>query len=163
MTLAAELELSKAPTVETGMLIRRPPDAVFQAFVDPEVTTRFWFTKSSGRLEPGAQVTWEWEMYGASAPVKVKEFEENRRLVFDWGPEEAPGHVEMKFAAHKDDSTYLRVRESGYKGSGDEVVAHALDSMGGFTMVLCAAKALLEHDVQVSIVGDKAPPEGLEL
>jgi uncharacterized protein YndB with AHSA1/START domain len=163
MTLAADLELTRVPTMETGMLIRRPPDKVFQAFVDPDVTTRFWFTKSSGRLEPGAKVTWEWEMYGASAPVKVKEFEENRRLVFDWGPEEAAATVEMKFAPHKDDSTYVNVKESGYKGTGDEVVARAIDSMGGFTMALCAAKALLEHDVQLTVVGDKAPPEGVEL
>ena len=35
------------------MLIRRPAAEVFAAFVDPAVTTRIWFTKSSGRLEPG--------------------------------------------------------------------------------------------------------------
>jgi len=49
------------------MLIRRPPGDVFQALVDPAITTRFWFTKSSGELVRGATVRWEWEMYGASA------------------------------------------------------------------------------------------------
>ena len=38
--------------VKVGMLIRRPPEDVFEAFADPAITTRFWFTKSSGRLEP---------------------------------------------------------------------------------------------------------------
>src|SRR5205085_1897578 len=81
-TLMAELRLTHAPTVDTGMLIRRPPEAVFTAFVDPDLTTRFWFTKSTGKLAPGASVEWSWEMYGVSARVWVKEFEENRRLVF---------------------------------------------------------------------------------
>jgi catechol 2,3-dioxygenase-like lactoylglutathione lyase family enzyme len=33
------------------MLIRKPAAEVFEAFVDPDVTTHFWFTKGSGRLE----------------------------------------------------------------------------------------------------------------
>jgi len=36
------------------------------------------------------------------------------------------------------------------------------DSTGGFTMVLSALKALLEHDVVLTVVADKAPA-GLEL
>ncbi|HEX7027851.1 MAG TPA: polyketide cyclase, partial [Gammaproteobacteria bacterium] len=60
------------PVVEVQMLIRRPVAEVFEAFVNPDITTRFWFTKSSGRLEPGAQVRWDWEMYGVFATVSVK-------------------------------------------------------------------------------------------
>ena len=38
------------PVVTAAMLIRRPASEVFEAFVDPDITTKFWFTKSSGRL-----------------------------------------------------------------------------------------------------------------
>jgi uncharacterized protein YndB with AHSA1/START domain len=65
-------QLKKSPVAKTGMLIRRPVAEVFAAFIDPEITTTFWFTKSSGRLEPGKQVKWEWEMYGASTQVTVQ-------------------------------------------------------------------------------------------
>jgi len=41
------------------MLIRKPANIVFDAIVDPTVTTRFWFTKSSGRLTQDAKVKWE--------------------------------------------------------------------------------------------------------
>jgi uncharacterized protein YndB with AHSA1/START domain len=44
---------------KTGMLIRRPVAGVFEAFVNPDITTRFWFTKSSGRLEAGKRVQWD--------------------------------------------------------------------------------------------------------
>ena len=56
------MEKSKLPTVETQMLIRNPISIVFQSFIDPAITTKFWFTKSSGQLEVGKTVTWEWEM-----------------------------------------------------------------------------------------------------
>tara|TARA_R110000823_G_scaffold65353_1_gene153377 strand:+ start:1118 stop:1294 length:177 start_codon:yes stop_codon:yes gene_type:complete len=54
-------------TVEAQMMIRKPVEEVFKAFIDPNITTKFWFTKSSGPLKKGKTVTWEWEMYGAVA------------------------------------------------------------------------------------------------
>ena len=56
----------KFQTVEAQMLIGKSVSTVFQAFIDPKITTNFWFTKSSGQLETGKTITWEWEMYGAS-------------------------------------------------------------------------------------------------
>ena len=47
------LQLKQIPIARTGMLIRRPVADVFEAFINPDVTTRFWFTGSSGRLEAG--------------------------------------------------------------------------------------------------------------
>jgi hypothetical protein len=55
-----------APIAKAEMLIRRPVAEVFEAFVDPAVTSRFWFTRSTGRLEVGRRVRWDWEMYGRS-------------------------------------------------------------------------------------------------
>lgn len=66
------LTLSKVPVAKAEMLIRKPVADVFEAFVDPAVTSKFWFTRSSGRLEPGKQVQWDWEIYGFSMQVAVK-------------------------------------------------------------------------------------------
>ncbi len=43
------------------MLIRKPVAEMFEAFVNLAVTSKFWFTKGSARLEAGSQVTWDWE------------------------------------------------------------------------------------------------------
>ena len=158
-----DLRLTRAPTMNAGMLVRRPPERVFQAFVDPAVTTRFWFTRSSGRLAPGARVQWDWEMYGASTTVSVREFEENRLIVADWGPEDSPITFKVRFIPWRGDATYVHFTEDGFTGTADEFVARVIDSTAGFTMVLSALKALLEHDVVLTLVQDKAPPEGLEL
>ncbi|CEJ69228.1 hypothetical protein BN1195_01525 [Chryseobacterium oranimense G311] len=39
--------------VQAQMLIRKPVEDVFEAFINPEITTKFWFTKSTGKLEEG--------------------------------------------------------------------------------------------------------------
>lgn len=146
--------LNHEPVVKAEMLIRKPADQVFEAFVDPAVTTQFWFTKSSGRLEAGQHVTWEWEMYGASDRIYVEELEPNKRIriVSSDGTK-----VEWSFAVRSDDQTYVVITHTGFAGSGDEIVRHAIDSMGGYTMVLCGLKALLEHNVSLNLVADKAP------
>ena len=78
------LQLTQVPVTKTGMLIRRPVADVFEAFVNPEITTKFWFTKGSGRLEAGKQVQWDWEMYSISIPVTTKIIEPNKRIVIEW-------------------------------------------------------------------------------
>jgi len=50
------------------MMIRKPVEEVFQAFTDPSLTTKFWFTRASGPLELGATVTWHWDMYRGLSP-----------------------------------------------------------------------------------------------
>ena len=67
------------PTIATAqMLIRRPVSVVFDAFVDPAITSRFWFSRGSGKLEMGKQVRWDWEMYSVSTTVDVKALERER-------------------------------------------------------------------------------------
>ena len=74
----ANLQLTQVPISKTGMLIRKPVAEVFEAFINPDITTQFWFTKSSGRLQAGQQVQWDWEMYGVSIPVTAKLIEPHR-------------------------------------------------------------------------------------
>lgn len=154
------LQLTQIPTGRAGMLIHRPPDAVFQAFVDPAITTKFWFTKSSGKLTRDADIRWDWEMYGVSTKVSVKEVEDNRRIRFEWNDDQ-PTTVELRFTPWGDGATYVQVTETGLSGDGDAIVSHAIGSTRGFTIVLCALKALLEHDVVLTAVRD-AHPRDLE-
>ena len=78
------MNLEKGPVAKSEMLIRRPVSEVFEAFVNPAVTSRFWFTKGSGRLEAGKEVRWEWEMYNFSVQVRI--VEQNKRIVVEWAP-----------------------------------------------------------------------------
>ncbi len=150
-------QLTQTPITKTAMLIRRPVAEVFDAFVNPAITTKFWFTKSSGPLETGKQVQWDWEMYGVGAPVTAKVIEPNRRIVIEWPGYSGLTTVEWTFAAQQDGTTFVTITESGFTGTGDELVQQVTDSTGGFTLVLAGLKALLEHNIQLNLVGDRFP------
>jgi len=100
-------------------------------------------------------------MYGASADVLVKEFDENSRIAIHWGPPDRSTTLEYRFVPWQE-HTFVQITESGFSGTADQMVAQALDSTGGFALVLAAAKALLEHNVVLTVVLDHMPP-GLQL
>jgi len=41
------------------MLIRRPVEKVFDAFIDPTITSKFWFSRGSSKLDAGKTVRWD--------------------------------------------------------------------------------------------------------
>lgn len=162
MELAVEVvvvkeQITKVPVAETEMLIRRPVAEVFEAFVDPEITTNFWFTRSSGRLEVGREVQWHWDMYGASTSVLAKIIEPNQRILIEWDGYSGRTTVEWTFSARGDDTTFVVVRESGWTGDGDQLVRYVGDSTQGFTWTLAGLKAFLEHGIRLNLVADKNP------
>jgi uncharacterized protein YndB with AHSA1/START domain len=144
-----------APVATAGMLIRRPAAEVFEAFADPAVTTRFWFTDATGRLDPGATVTWTWAMYGASTEAVVKAIEPGRRILIIWDNRSTPTEVEWLFEA-RGEHTWVTVENRGFTDDA-EGVARALDSTGGFALVLAGAKVWLEHGIQPGFVADRHP------
>ena len=150
-------QLSKVPVTNTAMLIRKPVAEVFEAFINPEITTKFWFTKGSGKLEVGKEVQWDWEMYQISIPVTAKTIEPSKRIVIEWPGYSGPTTVEWLFAGHPDNTTFVEISETGFTGNGDELVKQVTDSTQGFSLVLAALKAFLEHNVQLNLVADRYP------
>lgn len=126
------LRLKQAPVMRTAMLIRKPAADVFEAFANPKITTRFWFTKSSGRLEAGKQVQWDWEMYDISTAVTVKAIELNKRIVIEWPGYSGLTTVEWIFEPQPDGTTFVRIAEAGFTGDGDQLLKQPADSTGGF-------------------------------
>lgn len=144
----------KEITANAQMIIHRPASDVFEAFVDPNIMTRFWFPKTSGRLEEGKEVKW---YVGTDAgafeiTVRVKVAQKPHTLCIQWGVDSTFTDVEWKFEPHDDSGTIVRICESGFSGNHSEVVRAALDSTGGFNQVITAAKALLEHGAQINVV-----------
>ena len=152
MTLAADL----AATAQ--VLVHRPVADVFDAFVNPETMSRFWFIRRDDGLRAGQTMTW---YLGAQpdAPrfeVQVTSLERPSLIVMEWENEEGFTTVVWTFEAKSPDTTLLRVEETGYSGDPQSVIAAALDSTGGLNQVIIAAKAWLEHRAPVNVVADHA-------
>lgn len=147
----------EAPVAKAQLLIRKPVAEVFEALIDPAITSRFWFSKGSGRLEKGKRIRWDWEMYGVHTEVDVKAIETNKRILIEWNGPENPSSVEWTFEEKGNDTTFIVVKNWGFKGDDNEIVAQVIDSTGGFTFLIAALKVFLEHGIEPNFVIDHAP------
>lgn len=139
--------------MRTHLVLRCDPGEARSWLVDPARTTRVWFDASTGALEPGAEVRWTWTAHDAHADVVVLTADHDR-VAYRWGSAAEPSsmtRVTWTFAAHEH-GTRVEVVEEGLP---DDDPARLVDTTVGHTKVLCALKAMVEHDVDLRLVEDQ--------
>lgn len=141
------------------MLIRKPVREVFEAFVNPEITTKFWFTHSTGRLEEGKTRTWRWDMYNISVPVEVNVIDPNKKIIIVWGTGQERSTVQWDFKVVSPQATFVSITNSDFQESGVALIRQVIDSTQGFNLVVAGLKAWLEHGISLNLVEDKFPIE----
>lgn len=99
-------------------------------------------------------------MYGAGSDVVVKAVEPGRRILIDW--DDPPTEVEWTFEARGPERTWVEVENRGFHGDAQAQVARALDSTGGFALVLAGAKIWLEQGIEPGFVLDRHPDAVVE-
>ena len=151
----------KSPIAKAEMLIRRPVAEVFEAFVDPSITSRFWFTKGSARLEAGKSVRWDWEMYGLSMQADVLALEIERRILVGWSAY-GNSEIEFLFMPQGPSETFVSISHRGFTGTPDEMAEAAIGSTEGFTFVVSGLKAWLEHGIELKLVYDRFPDKRVQ-
>jgi len=138
-----------------GGRISKPVGEVFEAVVNPEHLSRFFTTGGAkGRLETGAVVTWDFHDFPGAFPVHVIEVEQDKRIVLRWdaaGNSAVPDAsgarrttVIMTFEPLDDGRTLVRISEYGWSET-PEGLAASYGNCEGWTEMLCAMKAWLEH------------------
>lgn len=145
------------PAAKAAMLIRKPVHEVFEAMVNPDITSKFWFSKGKGRLDKDRNVEWVWEMYGVSATVTVQQVVTDSSIAFTWGEEDIPTNVLITFTAKGDNATFVSVEEKGWPADMPELIERIAGQTEGWALVMAAMKAYLEQGVRIKVVEDRHP------
>ena len=75
-----------------------------------------------------------------STEVTVKAVEPNKRILVEWSGYSKPNEVEWVFK-ELPEGTFVEITNSGFGGNDNQRVQEALDSTGGFTLVIAGLKA----------------------
>jgi uncharacterized protein YndB with AHSA1/START domain len=152
-----KIEIKSEPEARAAMLIRKPVREVFEALVNPDITTKFWFTKSNGRVEEGKTLEWRWEMYDLTERVKVRSVKKDQLISLAFPGEKMESLVEINFSARDDGNTFVSVVNKNWDMADPAVIDHVVGATEGWTLVLAAMKALLEHGIALRVVSDRFP------
>ena len=143
-----------AVTFKVAGRIARSVEEVFEAVVDPDQLSSYFTTNGAkGRLETGATVVWDFADFPGAFPVHVVEVQQDRRIVLRWesaegGDEPYETTVTMEFDALDDGRTLVTIAEEGWRET-EAGRAASYDNCEGWTQMLCAMKAWLEHGINL--------------
>jgi uncharacterized protein YndB with AHSA1/START domain len=135
--------------------ISRPCAEVYEAVADPEQLSKYFTTGGArGRLESGAEVTWDFHDFPGAFPVAVVEATPPTRIVIRWHGDQATGasgETETVFEFEPVDDgarTLVTITESSWRATEAGAKA-AFGNCEGWTGMLAAMKAWLEHGINL--------------
>ncbi|MCD8538430.1 MAG: SRPBCC domain-containing protein [Leadbetterella sp.] len=96
---------------EQTLQIQKPVNVVYEGIADPEQMSRYFIARSSGRLEKGATVHWEFPEFPDVFPVTGKRMVVDEYISFDWSGGEPGMLVEIFLTPMPDGSTLVKVVE----------------------------------------------------
>lgn len=132
--------------------IAKPVGDVFDAVVNPHRLSQFFTTGGAkGALAAGTEVTWDFHDFPGAFPVRVQEVVPDEKITLQWEADGAANTwttVTMTFQPLDDGRTLVRISEYGWPDT-DTGLKSCLGNCEGWTGMLCAMKAWLEHGIRL--------------
>jgi uncharacterized protein YndB with AHSA1/START domain len=135
--------------------VSRPCAEVYEAVADPDQLSKYFTTGGArGRLEAGAEVTWDFHDYPGAFPVAVLEAEPSRRIVIQWGGDETTSETGTTTTTFEfepldgDTRTLVSITESSWRPTAGGAKS-AFGNCEGWTGMLAALKIWVEHGINL--------------
>lgn len=145
------MEISMSHEFTVSGRIARPVAEVFESVADPAKLSGYFTTGGAqGRLETGATVTWDFHDFPGAFPVEVVEVERNAKIVLRWKAQDGDYQttITMTFDDLGDGRTLVKIHEAGWRDTPAGEKA-AFGNCEGWTGMLCAMKAFVEHGINL--------------
>lgn len=136
--------------------IQKPIAEVFDAVYNPKKLAGYFVTAgSSGPLDEGATVMWEFADFPGAFPVIVKQMVKNQKIVILWDAmsplksgEPYKTTVEITFEQLEPNNTLVSISEHGWEDSEAGYKDSRGNSQGWMHMLTCL-KAYIEHGINL--------------
>src|SRR6476620_9835974 len=70
--------------IKAGLKILKPAHEVFEAIVDPKKMSGYFISSSSGRMESGKTLIWQFPEFDMQFPVRVQKVEAPDYISYYW-------------------------------------------------------------------------------
>lgn len=134
--------------IKAQIQIAKLPGEVYEAIVDPIRMSNYFISGSSGRMEAGADLEWQFPEFDMLVPVKVGELRKNKYVSFYWDDiDDKKMLVEINLLPIGD-STHVIVTEK--ERDPDEAgIGWLRRNTEGWANFLACMKAYLEYGINL--------------
>ena len=134
--------------IKTALQISKPVNEVFEAIVDPIKMSNYFISKSSGKMEEGKQIKWQFPEFDMEFPIRVGKIENNKYISFYWDMDGIELLVEMTLTSKHNNSTLVTVTEKGRKND-EGGIKWLKGNTEGWANFLACLKAFLEYGINL--------------
>jgi uncharacterized protein YndB with AHSA1/START domain len=135
--------------ISARIQILKPAREVYEAIVDPAKMSNYFISKSSGNMEPGKTLQWEFPEFAGSFPVRIGTLVKDQYISFYWDdPDGTELLVEMKLDAKGDGKTVVSIKEAG-RLNNEAGIDWLKRNTEGWANFLACLKAYLEYGINL--------------
>ena len=134
--------------IKTAIQILKPVNEVFEAIVDPNKMSNYFISKSSGRLETGKQIIWQFPEFDIEFPIRVGKIIKNEYISYYWDVEGTELLVEMTLTARAVSSTLVTITEKS-RANDEAGIKWLRGNTEGWANFLACLKAYLEYGINL--------------
>ncbi len=134
--------------IKTALQIQKPINEVFEAIVDPIKMSKYFISKSSGKMEEGKEVKWQFPEFDMEFPVRIGKIETNKYISFYWDMDGIELLVEMTLTLKQNNSTVVTITEKS-RDCDEAGIKWLMGNTAGWANFLACLKAYLEYGVNL--------------
>ncbi len=134
--------------IHVAMQIQKPINEVFDAIVNPDKMSNYFISKSTGMMEEGKNLIWNFPEFDFDCPVRIGKIEPNNYISYYWLMDDIELFVEMKLTDSQNNSTLVSISEKSR--NNDEAGLKWLSGNSfGWSNFLACLKAYLEYNINL--------------
>jgi uncharacterized protein YndB with AHSA1/START domain len=134
--------------IKTAIQILKPVNEVFEAIVDPIKMSNYFISKSSGKMETGKQIMWQFPEFDMEFPIRVSKIIRDEYISYYWDVEGTELLVEMTLTPRGEGSTLVTISEKS-RVNDEAGIKWLKGNTAGWANFLACLKAYLEYGINL--------------
>jgi uncharacterized protein YndB with AHSA1/START domain len=133
--------------IKAAIQVSKPANEVFEAIVNPDEMTNYFISKSTGRMEEGKDLIWNFPEFGGDSSITVGKIEKDKYISFYWGRNNEQ-LVEINLEPYKGKATVVTVTEKS-KDNDEAGIKWLKSNTEGWANFLACLKAWMEYRIHL--------------
>ena len=134
--------------INAAIQIRKSPDEVFEAIVDPAKMSNYFISAGSARMETGKIINWKFPEFDTEFPIRVGEALENHYISYFWEVDKLELLVEIKLIPAGKSETLVRISEKSRSNDAAGIKWLGQNTEGWANFLACL-KCYLEYGINL--------------
>ena len=135
--------------IKASLKVLKPVHEVFEAIADPAKMSNYFISKSTGRMEEGKTLTWQFPEFDMQFPVHIKKVEQDRFIFYEWSdPDGFTTLVQITLKPIDGKETFINITE-GTRENNEAGINWLRRNTEGWANFLACLKAWMEYGINL--------------